>query len=98
MWRARSTCHSRSSVWPVGGRASAHAGTPPRPSKPAGRQLGVRAIVNHRYSDAVDMMTGEFPDDYRYGPIGFRLTIAEAFSAIGCFEYQSCERPGRGRF
>lgn len=45
--------------------------------------------VNHRYSEQDECPKYEYPGAGRSRP----LTLAEAFKAIGCYEYQSCEHP-----
>lgn len=59
------------------------------------------ASVRYRYpNDAPGEEPGTYVDDepewhstYKYRRAGKRLTIAEAFSAITCLDYQSCEHP-----
>lgn len=46
------------------------------------------ASVNHRYNEA------EEPEVFTHLRPRHRLTFAEAFKAINCYEYQSCEHPG----
>jgi hypothetical protein len=57
------------------------------------------ASVSHRYpgDDHLGLpgpVPTPRPEDYRWKDFGSALTIAEACSAIDCYEYQSCEHPG----
>lgn len=59
--------------------------------------------VGYRYQDSADThnlwpnlpgpMPNPDPDEYRYRPTGRTFSAGEAFKALGCFEYQSCETP-----
>jgi hypothetical protein len=56
------------------------------------------ASVAHRYPDcARHELPGPWPtpipDQYEFTDFGACMNIAEACSAIDCFEYQSCEHP-----
>jgi hypothetical protein len=56
------------------------------------------ASVSHRYPDSplADLpgpLPMPVPSQYEFTDFGACLTIAEACSAIDCFEYQSCEHP-----
>lgn len=46
------------------------------------------ASVNYRYK------SGDAPERFKHMVVKHRLTFAEAFKAINCYEYQSCEHPG----
>lgn len=55
--------------------------------------------VRHRYPDSdPNRLPGPIPTpdpaQYEWTDFGSALTIAEAFKAIACYEYQSCEHPG----
>ncbi|HJY45281.1 MAG TPA: hypothetical protein VJ301_11715 [Propionibacteriaceae bacterium] len=57
------------------------------------------ASVRHRYPNDPDHnlpgpIDAYWQDPYTYTAPPFRLTIAEAFKALACYEYQACKHPG----
>jgi hypothetical protein len=61
------------------------------------------ASVRYRYNgESLDSLPGTIDEawrrgePYEYTDPGYRMTIAEAFKLISCYEYQSCEHPEWG--